>query len=364
MLTGPRNLLSRRTVAVATVAVVGALAVSGYTFTLRPADMHSYCALMPDSIGLYEKNHVSVLGMPIGAVTSIRPEGTAVRIDFEIDADRRLPTDVGATTVARTLMADRELTLIGNEPAMDAPTWDSQRCITKTATPKSISETLAAFSELSEELNGDPRTQDLSRALAEMEKGTSGTGDDINRIILGLGRALDSPDAAIGRLGNILTDVSDLSDSVAGGWADIKKLLTRFPATMVGVNQFIIGPSVETIARLRYVLPMFNDITTMFGGRIVHSLEANANLPQLINAQVGSLREAIGMIPVFDAAFRSVTDPDTGAAALTYAAPAAPVPSAVGAEICRSLGRAEQPDCTTPAPLTTLIPLLLGSEQS
>ncbi|MFW0787847.1 MlaD family protein [Gordonia sp. CPCC 206044] len=362
MLSVRRFLLSRSTITTIVVILIAAVAVSGYRFTVSGSGVRSYCALMPDSIGLYVNNQVTVLGMPIGKVTSITPEGTRTRVDFEIDANRRLPTDVGATTLSRTLMADRELSLVGNEPAAGSPSWDAGKCITKSVTPKSISKTLAAFSKLSDELNGYPQAKDLSRALTQLDNATSGTGDDINRIILGLGRALNSPDAAIGHLGDILTDLSALSESVAGGWADIKSLLTRFPPTITRVNQAIIGPSVDIIARLRQVMPMFNDITTMFGGRLLRSLDANQNLPQMLSAQIGSLGEAIDMIPVFTGAFRRIADPRTGGLALTYSAPAVPLPAGVGSQVCRALGKSG-PDCGRQTSLSSLVPAILGSEE-
>lgn len=55
-------------------------------------------------------------------------------------------------TVSENLIADRNLALIGAEPA--GPGWDPGTCITRSLTPKSLSETFDALAGLADKLNG------------------------------------------------------------------------------------------------------------------------------------------------------------------------------------------------------------------
>lgn len=342
-------------------AIIAVVSLSGFGYrALNPLSHNaSYCALMPDAIGLYPGSAVTVFGVGVGKVTSVRPDGTHARVDFEIN-DRRLAPDVGATTLSQSLIADRRLALIGVEPAPGEPVWPSGECITKTVTPKSITQTLTAMSELADELNGTGLPgagDDVAGGLQALADATEDTGEQINAIITGLGRALESPDAAIGRIGDLISALSTISAATDNGWDEIKSMLVRLPPTLVAVDEHLIAPSVEIIARLRDVLPPLNDITTLFGGELLAAIEAQQNLPQMLSAGVGSLVEAIDMIPVYTEAFDALTDPATGAVALSYRPPPEHLPAEARAAAC-SLLPGHHGACQGQVPFASLLPAL------
>lgn len=78
------------------------------------AERASYCANLPDSIGLYVGNPVTQMGYQIGTVTSIGPSFTHVRVDFSVTERRSLPRDVKAVVRSPSILADRSLELVGN----------------------------------------------------------------------------------------------------------------------------------------------------------------------------------------------------------------------------------------------------------
>src|SRR5690606_18427846 len=78
-----RILGSQAFMSIAGALVIVLLAVVGYVIAFDPIkETRSYCAIMPDSVGLYEGNKVSMRGIDVGTVTGIRPDGAAVRVDF------------------------------------------------------------------------------------------------------------------------------------------------------------------------------------------------------------------------------------------------------------------------------------------
>lgn len=114
-------------VAVATT-VATVVAAMGSSCTNRThEDIAAYCALMPDTIGLYVGNPVTQMGYPIGTVTSIKPEATHVRVDFSVTENRQLPGDVKALIRSPSILADRSLELVGNYAG--GPELDSKNCI-------------------------------------------------------------------------------------------------------------------------------------------------------------------------------------------------------------------------------------------
>lgn len=354
---------SRTLIGASVVVLLVAAGALAYQQGVGAERMRAYCAEMPDSIGLYVDSAVTVLGVPVGKVTKVAPDGPTARVDFEIPESRRLPADVGATTLSSTLIADRRLALIGTEPTQGAPQWDSSDCITTTVTPKSITRTLSAMTELSDELNGASggiSTGDVNTGLADVNNATRGVGPQINEIVLGLGRALDSPDAAIGRIGELIDVLSEMTTAIDRGWGDIKSMLVRLAPTLVSVDIHLMSPATEIIKRLRDVLPMGNDLTSMIAGPLLGQVGDTENLAEMIAAGVGSLGEAIEMVPVFTRAFEQATDPQTGALTFAYAAPPSTMPADARTQVCDLIG-AHLDICGDSTPFAARLPEVIGS---
>lgn len=106
-------------VAVTLLVSAGVVVVASSCGAVGAGQRIAYCAIMPDSVGLYVGNPVTQMGFQIGEVTSIVPSPTSVRVDFLV-GDRSLPSDVKAVIRSTSILADRSLELVGNYGA--APT--------------------------------------------------------------------------------------------------------------------------------------------------------------------------------------------------------------------------------------------------
>ncbi len=78
-------------------------------------------AYLADSAGLFVGNDVGILGVPVGRITEIEPEGERVAVTLQVDSGHRVPADAAAVVVARSVATDRyvELTPVYRDgPAM------------------------------------------------------------------------------------------------------------------------------------------------------------------------------------------------------------------------------------------------------
>ncbi|MFG2446546.1 MlaD family protein [Nocardia fluminea] len=348
---------SRAFLSIAVVIGVALTAVGAYNLLRPTPSMRSYCADMPDAIGLYEGSAVTIMGIKVGSITRVSPQGPTARVEFTVPESRRLPVDVGATTLANSLVADRQLALIGAEP--EGQGWNSAHCITKTVTPKSLSQTFAALANLADQLNGPEgpgRADVLEHGIAALDSTTSGTGEQINTIIHRLGVALNSPDAAIGHIGALLDALSSIAQSAAHYWPEIKDYVTRLTPVLAAVNELAVPPVIATIRELGDILPALNDLTVMFGGPLLHKLEAVENLPQLLQAGVAGLSELVTMVPSLSHAFTQVVDPATGAISVAYATPNVTLPGDP-VQVCAAINVLAPGRCLDPAGAPATVPL-------
>lgn len=68
-------------------------------------------AMLTTAIGVYPGADVRVLGVPVGRVDAVTPQGDLVKIDFHVDGGVQVPADARAAVVAPTVVADRYLQL-------------------------------------------------------------------------------------------------------------------------------------------------------------------------------------------------------------------------------------------------------------
>lgn len=91
----------------ALVAVVAVLAATG-VWMITSGGGRPVTAYFTNAAALFEDNDVRVLGVPVGKIDRITPEGDRVRVDMTItDDDVRLPADVRAAVISPSLVTGR-----------------------------------------------------------------------------------------------------------------------------------------------------------------------------------------------------------------------------------------------------------------
>ncbi|MFC6014313.1 MlaD family protein [Nocardia lasii] len=343
-----RLLGSQAFMSIAGVAVLAALVTGGYFIAFDPMKKtESYCALMPDAIGLYPGNHVTMRGIDVGEVTAVRNEGNKVRVEFSVDAEFPIYANASATTVAYSVAADRNLAVLTTGETA-APL--AGNCITKTLTPKSITETLTALASLSDELSGTTAGEPgaLAQGLSSLDRATAGTGPTVNELITKLGAAMTKPDADIGHLAGLFDAFASVSNRVAAHWGDLQTMLVRLAPLLNQASDDLLGPAVTLFDGLGELLPMLNDIALILGDPLIGALDDTVPLVKLLRANVGALSEIVAKMPALASALRSATDP-AGGTAVTYAPPRVALPVGEADQVCAAVNALIPGQCPDPA---------------
>lgn len=184
--------MSRKLIPPFIALVVVAVAVTGYVLTRGATQKQlTVTAQFEDTIGLYEKNAVSVLGMRVGTITSIVNKPGYVEVKMAIDKGVDLPADVQAVTVNTSILTDRHIELT---PAYrNGPKLKSGDVIglARTRTPVEFDRSLAMIDKLAVALRGDGNGQGpLADFVANSEAAVVGNGPDIKATLEQLSQAL------------------------------------------------------------------------------------------------------------------------------------------------------------------------------
>lgn len=230
-----------------------------------------YCAVMPDSVGLYVGNPVTQMGYQIGKVTAITPDSQDVRVEFALNEERRLPQDARAVIRSTSILADRSLELVGNYDG--GPELAARGCIPlqHSSTPKSLSEVIGSATKFLNSVN--PADSDnVGDVVSGIDHSVRNLGPRTNSLITGSSALLDSPDRAIGDLGSIIKNLAVLTTTATNVRGEVKTTLIEgqkaFPDAEHGVQG---GGGV--VHGLLTLIPVVDDIEKELGNEIQQTLD-------------------------------------------------------------------------------------------
>lgn len=161
------------------------LLASAVVLVVRDAGRQHAVAYLSASTGIYEGDEVRILGVPVGGIDRIVPEGDVVRVEFHYDADQRVPADAQAVVVTPSLVTTRYLQLTprwtGGPELADGDVIPVER----TVVPVEWDEIKTQLTDLSTELGphaGDPDGP-VARLLDTGARALEGRGGSINETI-------------------------------------------------------------------------------------------------------------------------------------------------------------------------------------
>ncbi len=178
----------------ALVGVVAVLVAAGF-WLVTEGGGRQITAYFTNTSALYADNDVRVLGVPVGKVDAITPQGNQVRVDMTIDDDDvALPADVKAAIVSPSLVTGRYVQL--TPVWTGGPQWSGEPVpVERTAVPLGVDDLTRTATE-------------LSRALGPQGANSNGALNDVLNVgaqnLDGNGRALNDTIRNLGGLGATL----------------------------------------------------------------------------------------------------------------------------------------------------------------
>ncbi|UXY31871.1 MCE family protein [Streptomyces sp. HUAS TT20] len=182
------NNLKRRVALVTALALVVTLT---YVLWPRSKPVH-VTAYFPRTVGIYPGSDVRVLGVRIGEVEKITPEGGRVRVELEYDAGRKVPAGAKAAIINSSVVSDRYVQLL--PVYRHGPTMRNGDVIpqTRTAVPVELDRIFDSLHTTAEALGPKGANKDgsLSRLLGVSADNLDGQGDNLHQTVEDLSQAV------------------------------------------------------------------------------------------------------------------------------------------------------------------------------
>jgi phospholipid/cholesterol/gamma-HCH transport system substrate-binding protein len=280
-------------VAVSTVVAVAACAV------VRDEPERRLVAHFARVVGVHPGSDVRVLGVHIGRVVAVEPEGRTVRVEMRYDRDWRVPAGAQAVIVPPSVVSDRYVQLTpayGGGPALAD---GAELPVERTAAPMEIDDIYRALDDFNRALgprgaNADGALTDLLAAgRANLEGNGAALGETLDGLSRALGTLSDGRQDLFGTVGNLQEFTTALARS--------DQQVRSFNVRLAGVAQQLAGERDELAAALRNLATALADVTTFVKQNrtaLVSNVDALADVTGILVRQQRSLVEILDVAPL------------------------------------------------------------------
>ncbi|MEV6182052.1 MCE family protein [Streptomyces sp. NPDC052016] len=332
-----------------TTAVVVLALVAGAVFTLWPrAQTVRVTAYFPRTVGIYPGSDVRVLGVRIGEVAEITPEGERVRVVLEYDAGRKVPADARAAIINSSVVSDRYVQLLPvyrTGPALrDGAVIPESR----TAVPVELDRVFESLHTTSEALGPEGAGKDgsLARLLGVSADNLQGQGENIHQTVEDLSLAVTT--LSDGR-SDLFGTVRNLQVFTAALAADDKNVRS-FNTTLAEVAGQLADERKDLAEALKHLGTALGDVSG-FVKKNKASLTANvkglSKVTQVLVTQRAALEELLEVAPAGLSNLQNAGNPSSGTLDTRNNPDHPQDPAALLCSILRTTGDegGENPDC-------------------
>ncbi|HEX3707126.1 MAG TPA: MCE family protein [Mycobacteriales bacterium] len=219
---------------VALAIVVAAVAVGIHV--VRGGKRIHITAYFTESNGIYAGNHVDILGLPIGSVSSVTPEPDRVKVVLSLPAGTKVPVDAQAYIVPPSVISDRYVGL--------SPAWNgSGRTmpdgyvlpVGRTHEPAEFDQLVGSLTTLFNALG--PKQAGAKGAVGRLIKVLSanldGNGAALHESVEGLASATGALAGDRGAFTDVITSLDQLSSNLAKR----EGLISSFDSDLAGASK-------------------------------------------------------------------------------------------------------------------------------
>ncbi|GAA2792639.1 MCE family protein [Crossiella cryophila] len=282
--------------AVALVVVAG---VAGLWWWRDGAGKVKATAWFAAAVGVYAGSDVRMLGVRVGTIDLVEPQGQRVKVEFTLDSGVKAPAEAKVVSVAPSLVSDRYLQLAptysGGPQLADGAVIPVER----TASPVELDQLYESMEKLASALgpNGANKNGALSGLLDTGAANLAGNGAALNKLFNDLGQAAKTLD---GSQVDLFGTVDNLA-KFTGMLARNDNQVVAAEQQLAEVTRFLAADRDAlraALAELPAALGQVGDFVRDNRGRIKSTVDKLTGITKVLADQRGALAEAVDVAPL------------------------------------------------------------------
>jgi virulence factor Mce-like protein len=241
------------------LAVVAAALVTGGVLLYQDAHQgKQVTAYFSETIGVYPGSTIRVLGVPVGTVDAVQPQGSQVKVTMTLAHGVEVPADARAVVVAPSVVSDRYVQLT---PAYTSgPQLQAGAVIdaSRTAVPVEVDQVYSSLTKLANALgpNGANKNGALSNAIKTGSANLAGNGVQLHDMITEFGGLSKTLGNSSGNLYTTLANLQLFTTMLKNNNGQVKQAeqqLAQVSAFLAGDRQNLGGALDQLSTALRQV---------------------------------------------------------------------------------------------------------------
>jgi phospholipid/cholesterol/gamma-HCH transport system substrate-binding protein len=293
---GSRLLVRWRVGVAAALSIVAAVAVAAVA---SHEPQRRLSAHFTRAVGIAKGSGVRVLGVRIGTVTAVVPEGGTVRVEMRYDRRWDIPATAQAVIVPPSVVSDRYIQLTPAYSGGPALADGANLPVSRTAAPMEIDDIYRALDEFNRALGPDAANKDgaLTDLVTTARSNLEGNGEELHNALGDLSHALDTladgRQDLFGTVGNLQQFTTALARS--------DQQVRSFNQQLAGVAQQLAAERDELAAALRTLGSALADVTTFVRQNrslLRSDVDALADVTGVLVRQQQAIRQILDVTPL------------------------------------------------------------------
>ncbi|MFF8942720.1 MCE family protein [Streptomyces sp. NPDC014864] len=305
-----RRLPARRTLALLTaLAVVAALAVALWPRS-TPVRVTAY---FPRTVGIYPGSDVRVLGVPIGRVEKIVPEGGRVRVELSFDEGRKVPADARAAIINSSVVSDRYVQML--PVYRKGPVLRDGAVIpeSRTAVPVELDRIFDSLHTTADALGPKGANQDgsLSRLLGVSADNLDGQGRNLNQTVEDLSQAVTTLSDGRGDLFGTVRNLQVFTAALAAH----DKSVRSFDTSLAEVAKQLSGERKDLAAALLHLGTALGEVSDFVRNNkksLTSDVKGLSKVTKVLVTQRAALEELLTVAPAGLSNLQNAYNPAAG----------------------------------------------------
>jgi virulence factor Mce-like protein len=254
-------------------------------------------AYFSETIGVYPGSTVRVLGVPVGTVNSVMPQGAKVRVVMTLNHGVAVPASASAVVIAPSVVADRYVQLTpaytGGPQIADGAVIP----VARTAVPVEVDQVYSSLAKLANAFSGANSHGALSEAIKTGAANLAGNGGNLRAMITQFSKLSKTLGGSANNLFASLANLQSFTTMLKNNNGQVK-LAER---QLAEVSAFLASDRQDLSAAIGDLAVALNQVKGFVGsnrGLIDANVSKLAAITSILSRERASLAAALDVVPL------------------------------------------------------------------
>ncbi|MFE9578793.1 MCE family protein [Nocardia sp. NPDC006044] len=286
-------------ITIALVLVVAVVAAGVLWWTVDRLTTTKITAYFDRSVGIYEGSDVRVLGVPVGRVDSVEPQGDQVKIVMSVDRSFDIPANARAAQITPSIVSDRYIQLTPVYTGGDKMPRTATIPRDRTVTPVEVDQLYKSITELSDALgpNGANKDGAVNQLVRTGAANLDGNGEALANSLTQLSKAAKYLSDARGDIFDTVKNLQNFVTMLADNDAQVR----QFNVQLADLSSFLASERSDLGAALNLLSVALGDVARFIDNNrdlIASNAEGLVTLTKTLSDQRDDLAAALPVLPL------------------------------------------------------------------